>query len=58
MKIFKVYNEENKEIANDLNTVLELLELNGYRVVYCTNHWYTSKKDLEIHGDCPIHNKR
>ena len=55
---FKVYNEENKEVANDLNTVLELLELNGYRVVHCTDHWYTSKEDLAKHGDCPTHNKR
>ena len=55
---FKVYNEENKEVANDLNTVLELLELNEYRVVHCTDHWYTSKEDLAKHGDCPTHNKR
>ena len=55
---FKVYNEENKEVANDLDTALELLELNGYRVVHCTDHWYTSKEDLAKHGDCPTHNKR
>ena len=55
---FKVFNEENKEVANNLDTVLELLELNGYRVVQCSNHWYTSKEDLAIHGDCPTHNKR
>jgi len=30
---FKVYNEENKEVANNLDTVLELLELNGYKII-------------------------
>ena len=29
---YKVYNEEGKLVANDIDTTLELLELNGYTI--------------------------
>ena len=54
----KIYNEEGTLVAIDVKQALELLKLNGYKVINCNDHWFTSKKDLAKYGNCPIHNKR
>ena len=37
MKMFNVYNEEEKLVANDIETIVELLEGLGYKVLWKEN---------------------
>ena len=54
-KQIKVYNEEGTLVAVDMETILELLELNGYKVVEQkeSNEWtkqdtYSIKKRTKV----------